>query len=102
MNMSDQIFTSWDGLKWFKHDRGICPREKNVLRTIQSLTDAKSVFVDVGAHIGFYTVRLALKCKHVHAVEPNPESAYILRRNLELNNIKNLSLIHISEPTRRS
>ena len=90
--MSDQILVSWDGLKWFKHDRGICPREKNVLRTIQSLTNKNSVFVDVGAHIGFYTIRLALKCKHVHAVEPNPESAYILRRNIELNNIKNVTV----------
>ena len=92
MSMSDQILVSWDGLKWFKHDRGICPREKNVLRTIQSLTNKNSVFVDVGAHIGFYTVRLALKCKHVHAVEPNPESAYILRRNIELNNINNVTV----------
>jgi len=90
--MSEQILVSWDGLKWFKNNRGINLREKNVLKTILSLTNKNSVFVDIGAHIGFYTVRLALKCRHVHAVEPNPESAYILRRNLELNNIKNVTV----------
>jgi len=90
--LSEQIYVSWDRLKWFKHNRGTCPREKNVLKTILSLTNKNSIFVDIGAHIGFYTVRLALKCKHVHAIEPNPESAYILRRNIELNNIKNVTV----------
>jgi FkbM family methyltransferase len=86
------VYTSWDGLKWFQNTRGIIPREKNLLRTLQALATKDTVFVDIGAHVGFYTVRLAKTCRHVHAVEPNPESIKILEQNLRLNGISNVTV----------
>ena len=92
MDVSDDILVSWDGLKWFRNPRGIIPREKNLLKIIQSLSDQSKVFVDVGAHVGFYAIRMAKQCRWVHAIEPNPESIEILRKNIELNDITNITI----------
>ncbi len=55
------------------------------------------VFVDVGAHIGLYTMRAArdvgLKGK-VIAVEPDPQSYRILKSNIALNNLDNVTVIN--------
>ena len=48
----------------------------------------KSV-VDVGAHIGFFTVYLGLKGHDVYAFEPNPEVFEVLRMNVEANELQN-------------
>lgn len=90
------IMQSWDGFLWYKHTCGAIPRELNVLKTLTALATPNSIFVDVGAHVGFYTVRMAKLCKHVHAIEPNPESADILRKNLELNKINNVTLHQVA------
>ena len=86
------ILKSWDGYLWYKNDRGIKVREKNVLKTLYSLSTKNTVFVDIGAHIGFYVIRLAKVCKHVHAIEPNPEAIEILKENIKLNKIKNVTI----------
>jgi len=86
------ILKSWDGYLWYKDDRGIIVREKNVLKTLYSLSTKNTVFVDIGAHIGFYVIRLAKVCKHVHAIEPNPETIEILKENIKLNKIENVTI----------
>jgi len=86
------ILRSWDGLLWYSHPRGIIQRELNALKTMMLIANSDSIFVDVGAHIGFYTVRMAKICRHVHAIEPDPESIEILKRNLELNGINNVTI----------
>lgn len=96
------VMESWDGFKWYKHDRGITPRELNVLRTIEDLLNKDSIFVDAGAHIGFFTVRVAKVCRHVYAFEPNPESIEILRKNLELNKITNVTVHEVALGSSRS
>jgi FkbM family methyltransferase len=40
---------------------------------------------DIGAHIGFFSLLLARRCRRVIAVEPNRDNALRLRRNVELN-----------------
>ena len=45
------------------------------------------VFLDIGAHVGHYTVRAAAAGCTVYAVEANPESAAQLRLNLHLNKL---------------
>jgi FkbM family methyltransferase len=51
------------------------------------------VFVDIGANVGGYSVRLALNYDKVISVEPNPFTADILRRNVKLNNLDNVQII---------
>lgn len=46
------------------------------------------VFLDIGAHVGHYTVRAAAAGCQVYAVEANPESAAQLRLNLHMNRLQ--------------
>lgn len=51
------------------------------------------VFIDVGAHIGTHTIRVARKLGSrgkVIAFEPNPHNFSLLEKNIKLNNLKNI------------
>jgi FkbM family methyltransferase len=53
------------------------------------------VFVDVGAHLGEYTVLAADILKgtgHVHAFEPRPDIFELLNRNVQLNHCRNVTV----------
>ena len=60
--------------------------EAETLGFIESNVSLGGVFVDVGANIGGYTVRLARKSK-VYAFEPEPRNYSLLVSNLKLNNL---------------
>src|SRR5262245_29152013 len=47
-------------------------------------------FLDIGSHVGRYTVRAAARGHHVVAVEPNLDSVTALRVNLALNGLMDL------------
>lgn len=52
--------------------------------------------IDLGANIGYFTLLfsgLVGSTGHVYAFEPEPENANLLRKNLELNSIKNVTVI---------
>jgi FkbM family methyltransferase len=49
------------------------------------------LFIDVGASIGFITVRAARRARHVIAVEPHPIRFAHLQRNIELNGLANVT-----------
>jgi len=56
-------------------------------------------FVDVGAHIGKYTLQIAKivgETGRVVAVEPHPTTFQILRRNIELNSLKNVFAVNVA------
>jgi len=86
------VAESWDGFKWLivdEHSKVVLSKgELSVLRALQILP--YEVFVDVGAHVGYYTVRMAKKCRKAIAFEPNPRNREILLKNIELNNIHNV------------
>jgi len=44
-------------------------------------------FFDIGAHVGLYAISVAKRGAYVTAVEPNPRSAELLRRNIEENGV---------------
>ncbi len=48
--------------------------------------------IDIGAHIGSYTLRMAKRFRHVIAFEPNPYNRYILGLNLHLNKMGNVQV----------
>jgi len=55
------------------------------------------VVVDVGANIGYYTVLLANKVGNtgkIYAFEPDKTNFEILRKNVEVNNLKNVETIN--------
>ncbi len=54
---------------------------------------AGGVVCDIGANAGFYTLLAARKAKHVIAIEPLPENLRYLYKHLEMNRIKNVTVI---------
>jgi FkbM family methyltransferase len=56
---------------------------------VLSLLPDGGVFLDVGAHVGHYTVRASAKASKVIAVEANPETVERLQENLSLNGVTN-------------
>ena len=79
----------------------ICPYwemwyEKNYEAFSQFKASEESCIVDVGGHIGFYTVRQALRAKRGHIItfEPSLEVFDRLRRNIEANNLHNVTAIN--------
>lgn len=53
--------------------------------------NAKDVVLDIGAHSGFFTVPISSKVQHVIAYEPSPANFEMLRTNLALNIIGNVT-----------
>jgi len=57
------------------------------------------LFLDVGAHIGFIScvvARFVGDSGFVYAVEPNPETYKILRENIRINNLENISALEVA------
>lgn len=62
----------WEGEYYFKNDMEVT---------------SKDVVLDVGAHIGVFSVLAAKLGARVIAYEPVPENIKLLRKNIELNNV---------------
>jgi FkbM family methyltransferase len=60
---------------------------------LPDLIDKDTVFVDVGAYIGFYTVYACRRARRVLAVEPNPMALAYLKANVTLNNCHNTIVV---------
>ncbi len=54
------------------------------------------IVVDVGAHIGRYTLRGALHASKVIAVEPDPRNFSVLERNIGLNGFSNVIAFNLA------
>jgi FkbM family methyltransferase len=66
--------------------------EPEIADVIRRLLRPGMVFVDVGAHLGEYTVlaaKILNNSGYVHAFEPRPDLFEILRQNIELNHCQN-------------
>jgi SAM-dependent methyltransferase len=71
-------------------------REGDVEAFIAGRLGEGSVFVDVGANVGYYTLlasRLVGPGGAVYAVEPIPSTAAMLRANVRLNDCRNVVVI---------
>ena len=55
------------------------------------------IFIDIGAHIGLYTLPAAHKLKmgRVFAFEPSIKNYTVLKNHIELNNLKNVKLYNL-------
>lgn len=49
-------------------------------------------FLDIGSHVGHWTLRLATKADHVIAFEPNPDTLFALGVNVGLNGLDNVEI----------
>ncbi len=55
-----------------------------------------SIVVDVGAHIGTFSVMVARKAHKVLAFEPEPSNFQMLKKNKELNHLENVSIFEMA------
>ncbi len=60
------------------------------------IVTADEVFVDVGAHIGAYTIPVAKKAQKVIAFEPNKYSFELLTKNISLNHLTNITAYNLA------
>ena len=67
--------------------------ELTVSKIIKSSLGTDDVFVDVGAHAGYYTLMCAKLAKEVVAFEPNPTNYRFLILNILINGLKNVVAI---------
>ena len=68
--------------------------EPDIADFIERVLKPGMVFVDIGAHLGEYTLLAAKILEHsgqVYAFEPRPDIFKILKRNIELNACRNVS-----------
>lgn len=69
--------------------------EPNETWALQQLLKLGDTFVDVGANVGYFTLlgaRLVGDAGHVHSFEPVPPTFEKMKRNVELNDFKNVTV----------
>ncbi len=64
-----------------------------VERVLPELVNRDTIFVDVGAYLGFYTVWACRRSRRVLAIEPNPMALAYLKVNAMLNKCSNVTII---------
>ena len=90
-----------DGLTWILrgHHTGdglTVGHEDGLAPVFDRLLPEGGVLADVGAHVGRWALRLSRKASRVIAVEANPDTAAVLRANMELNGITNIDVRQVA------
>ncbi len=89
-----------DGYAWIAggpatdDNLGPDPHEASLEPCLRELLGS-GVFVDVGAHVGRWTVRLSGQANKVIAIEANPETCRVLEQNIELNGLTNVQVVEM-------
>lgn len=67
-------------------------------RLIASQISENGIFVDIGAHFGYFSLLAgkSSKAKRILAFEPTPNTFEILQRNVKLNNFQNIELFNLA------
>ncbi len=98
-SLRDCVFRSSDGLLFRAHDGSVLwalylpwKTEPHNFKVLRDVLRRDSTFIDVGAHLGGYTLRAARICPDgiVVALEPDPAAYHSLVENVALNNFRNV------------
>jgi FkbM family methyltransferase len=91
-----------DGLMWIDRGpetedaMGPSGHEAELEPILTSLVPDGGIVLEVGAHVGHWTLRLAEHAGVILAVEANPDAASVLRRNLAVNDIGNVQVLNVA------
>lgn len=90
-----------DGLRWIQRGRNTddwiaVSHEESLAPVLDGLLADGGVYVDVGAHVGRWALRLAAKASRVVAVEANPATAAVLRAHIALNDTDNVDVVEMA------
>lgn len=78
-----------DWIGWSHHEDSLRP-------VMEGLLPEGGVMLDVGAHIGRWSIRMSTRAVEVFAVEANPKTAATLRQHLALNDISNVTVLEFA------
>ncbi len=101
-SLKNCIFISDNGYKFMSYSKEIfrvlkCDKTEplNEIKELLTSIAPKCIVLDIGAHLGMYTIRLASICRKgkIIAVEPDPRNREYLRKNIVLNNLKNVEIV---------
>ncbi len=67
--------------------------DKDEIFALRQFANSDTIFLDIGANVGMYSLFLADCVKEVFAFEPHPETAKCCKRNFALNNISENKVI---------
>lgn len=70
--------------------------EATLQPVLEAMIPEGGVFLDVGAHVGRWTIRMSTRADHVYAVEPNPVTLKSLRQHLAMNDVDNVTVIEVA------
>ncbi len=71
--------------------------ERNVERVMLNFIKPTMTVLDIGAHFGYYTVRLGGKLGtggRLHSFEPNPEVNAVCEENIKINGLADRAVLH--------
>jgi len=91
------IFANEEGFRfyakiqdWWRFSKSFEPL---TYKFLTSNTESSDIFLDAGAHIGLYTIRLAEKFQKVVALEPEPQNYTLLYKNVIMYGLNNKVLV---------
>lgn len=67
--------------------------EPSILEIAKGMMRQGGAFLDVGAHVGLYTLNLATKADVVYSIEANPDTYEVLMQNIKANASKHNAMI---------
>ncbi len=73
--------------------------EPHVEHVLRRFLEPGSVFVDIGANVGWHTALASAMVGvdgHVYAIEPNPDNARLIAHTIERNSLSNVHLVPIA------
>lgn len=82
------------GYQWVDGTEHLClPSHEATFEPVFRELLGDGVFLDIGAHVGIWTIRMAGQARKVISVEANPDAADVLRKNIELNGFENVTVL---------
>jgi len=69
--------------------------KRNYTKDFVAIT-RESIVVDVGAHIGSFSIMVARSVRKVLAFEPEPTNYQMLKKNVEINHLENMSIFEMA------
>ena len=100
----EKVITTKDGFKLLLNPNDPCQKyifwysrynENDEVQLAKSLLNENDCFIDVGAHIGYFSLTAAHKVGYggkVFSFEPNPYTYKLLERNVQVNSYNNIEL----------
>jgi len=70
--------------------------ERDLWALLSRIVTSTDIVYDVGAHYGYWVLRLSRTCNHLFAFEPSPANFKQLSHNVSSNRISNVTIVNVA------